>query len=74
MKSKNVFGTLTIALTLAYWAVTGAARISAAWDRGLGRTGNIWWLKIERAGFVLASAISGERFSSSPGLLRFGEF
>jgi hypothetical protein len=63
----------TIGLTLAYWIVTGIGRISAAWDRGVGRTGNVWWLKIERTGFILASALSGEKFSVSPALLRFGK-
>jgi len=64
----------TIALTLAYWVVTGIGRVSAAWDRGLGRSGNIWWMKIERTGFILASALSGEKFSVSPALLRFGMY
>jgi hypothetical protein len=62
----------TIALTLAYWVVTSIGRVSAAWDRGLGRSGNVWWMKIERTGFILASALSGEKFSVSPALLRFG--
>ncbi|KAG8755453.1 hypothetical protein FRC14_004035 [Serendipita sp. 396] len=61
----------TIALVLSYWIVIGIGRISAAWDRGLGRSGNPWWLKVERTGFVLASALSGEKFSVSPALLRF---
>ncbi|KAG8823429.1 hypothetical protein FRC17_009336 [Serendipita sp. 399] len=61
----------TIMLALSYWLVIGVARISAAWDRGLGRSGNPWWLKVERTGFVLASALSGEKFSVSPALLRF---
>jgi hypothetical protein len=62
----------TIGLTLAYWTVTGIGRISAAWDRGLGRSGNILWMKVERTGFILASALSGEKFSVYPALLRFG--
>lgn len=63
----------TIALTVAYWIITSVGRISAAWDRGLGRSGNMWWMKIERTGFILASALSGEKFSVSPALLRFGK-
>ncbi|PVF96351.1 hypothetical protein CPB86DRAFT_762385 [Serendipita vermifera] len=62
---------VTIGLTLAYWTVTGIGRISAAWDRGLGRSGNILWMKVERTGFILASALSGEKFSVYPALLRF---
>lgn len=61
----------TLGLTLAFWLVTSIGRVSAAWDRGLGRTGHPWWLKLERTGFVLASALSGEKFSVSPALLRF---
>ena len=64
----------TIGLTAGYWVVTGIARISAAWNRGLGRSGNAIWVSIERLGFVLTSAISGENFASSPALLRFCEF
>ena len=63
----------TLGLTLGFLLVTSTSRVSAAWDRGLGRTGHPWWMKIERAGFVLASALSGEKFSVSPALLRFGE-
>jgi hypothetical protein len=64
----------TIALTMAYWAITGLGHISAAWDRGLGRSGNKLWMKIQRMGFVIASALSGEKFSVSPALLRYGKF
>ncbi len=64
----------TIVLTVVFWVTTGIGRISAAWDRGLGRSGNMWWMKIERTGFILASALSGEKFSVSPALLRFGTF
>lgn len=64
----------TIGLTVAYWAVTGLGRISAAWDRGLRRSGNKLWTKIQRMGFVITSALSGEKFSVSPALLRYGKF
>lgn len=64
----------TIGLTAGYWVVTGIARVSAAWNRGLGRSGNVMWSSIERLGFVLASALSGEKFASSPALLRFCRF
>jgi hypothetical protein len=63
----------TIGLTAAYWIITGLGRISAAWDRGLGRSGNKLWMKIQRTGFVIASALSGEKFSVSPALLRYGK-
>jgi len=63
----------TIGLTAAYWTITGLGRISAAWDRGLGRSGNKLWMKIQRTGFVIASALSGEKFSVSPALLRYGK-
>lgn len=62
----------TIGLTVAYWAITGLGRISAAWDRGLGRSPNKQWMRIQRTGFVIASALSGEKFSVSPALLRYG--
>jgi len=70
----NILFWATIGLTAGYWVVTGIARISAAWNRGHGRSGNAVWFSIERLGFVLASAISGEKFASSPALLRFCGF
>lgn len=61
----------TVALAAAYWVVVGLARISAAWSRGATRSGKGIWSKAQSAGYVLASAISGERFASSPALMRF---
>lgn len=62
---------MSVALTIAYWLVIGAARIGAAWDRG-GSGRREGWMRIKWAGTVLSSAISGERLSASPALLRFG--
>jgi hypothetical protein len=61
----------SIALAIAYWAVVGLARIVGAWDRGQSRVGQGLWSRIEGSGYVVASAISGERFASSPSLMRF---
>lgn len=65
---------VSVALCLAYWLVTGLARIVAAWGRGGSGTGRNWWSRLQGAGYILASAISGERFSSTPALLRFSEY
>ncbi|KAF7317470.1 Membrane protein [Mycena kentingensis (nom. inval.)] len=59
----------TVALAIAYWVVIGTARIVSAWGRGILRERSVW-AKAQSAGFILASAISGERFSN-PALLRF---
>jgi hypothetical protein len=64
----------TVALALAYWVVIGVARVASAWNRGAVRPVPGWWSKMERAGFILVSAISGERLSSSRALLRFSTF
>ncbi|KAL0950094.1 hypothetical protein HGRIS_010095 [Hohenbuehelia grisea] len=61
----------TVAMTIAYWAVVGIARIVAAWGRGTSRTSRGLWARAQSAGFILASAISGERLATSPALLRF---
>jgi hypothetical protein len=61
----------SVALAIAYWVVVGIARLISAWDRGTGRTGSGLWSKAEGAGYILASALSGERFASSPALMRF---
>lgn len=62
-----------VALAIAYWTVVGIARVVSAWDRGTTRTGSGWWSKVEGAGYIFASALSGERFASSPALMRFCE-
>ncbi|OAX43236.1 hypothetical protein K503DRAFT_681582 [Rhizopogon vinicolor AM-OR11-026] len=61
----------TIGLAAAYWLIVGIARIISAWGRGFSRPGPGIWQRFESAGFILASAISGERFSTSPALMRF---
>lgn len=59
----------TVALALAYYVMVGVARIASAWGRGISRRGV--WARAQSAGFILASAISGERFATSPALMRF---
>ncbi|KAF8343734.1 hypothetical protein F5887DRAFT_1272420 [Amanita rubescens] len=59
----------TIALTTGYWVVIGVARIISAWGRGTTEKGP--WARARSAGFILASAISGERLAASPALMRF---
>ncbi|KAG1868176.1 hypothetical protein C8R48DRAFT_771875 [Suillus tomentosus] len=61
----------TIALAATYWLIVGFARIVSAWSRGFSRPGPGIWHRFESTGFILASAISGERFSTSPALMRF---
>lgn len=61
----------TVGLAIGYWAVVGIARLVAAWGRGSSRSGSGVLAKLESAGFILASALSGERFASSPALMRF---
>lgn len=63
----------TVGLSISYWLVVGVARIAAAWKRGAGSTVTPAkvWSRFQRAGFVVASAISGERLATSPALLRF---
>ena len=61
----------TVGLAIAYWVVVGIARIVAAWGRGTPMSGSGILGKIESAGFVLASAMSGEKFATSPALMRF---
>ncbi|KAG8902349.1 hypothetical protein FRB99_004563 [Tulasnella sp. 403] len=60
----------SVGLTAAYWIVIGIARIAAAWDRG-GSGRREGWMRVKWAGTVLSSAISGDRLSASPALLRF---
>ncbi|EMD40517.1 hypothetical protein CERSUDRAFT_80183 [Gelatoporia subvermispora B] len=61
----------TISLAIAYWLLIGLARLASAWGRGSTRTGTGLWARVESAGFILASAISGERLATSPALMRF---
>ncbi|KAK0190459.1 hypothetical protein F5146DRAFT_1044297 [Armillaria mellea] len=61
----------SVALAIAYWVVVGIARIVSAWNRGISRPGKGLWERVQSAGFILASAMSGERFATSPALLRF---
>ncbi len=61
----------TVGLAIGYWAIVGIARLVAAWGRGSSMGGSGILARIEGAGFILASALSGERFASSPALMRF---
>ncbi|KAJ7055094.1 hypothetical protein C8F01DRAFT_1030621 [Mycena amicta] len=61
----------TVGLAILYWVVIGTARIVSAWGRGITRPGRSLWARGQSAGFILASAISGERFATSPPLMRF---
>ena len=61
----------TVALAIAYWLLVGLARLASAWGRGSTRNGRGVWARVESAGFILASAISGERLATSPALMRF---
>ncbi|KAF8524760.1 hypothetical protein JB92DRAFT_3109283 [Gautieria morchelliformis] len=63
---------VSVALTAAYWLLVAAARLAAASKRGRQRVHANLWSRVQGLGFVAASAISGERFASSPALLRFG--
>ncbi|TFK43868.1 hypothetical protein BDQ12DRAFT_675694 [Crucibulum laeve] len=67
-RAKIIFWS-TIGLALAYWFVIGVARIVSAWGRGISRRGV--WARAQSAGFILASAVSGERLGTSPALMRF---
>jgi hypothetical protein len=60
----------TVGLATFYWLIIGIARIVSAWGRGFSRPGPGIWQRFESAGFILASAISGERFAT-PALMRF---
>jgi hypothetical protein len=61
----------TVSLAILYWLVIGLARIVSAWGRGITRPGRSLWARAQSAGFIVASAISGERFATSPALMRF---
>ncbi|THH30329.1 hypothetical protein EUX98_g3861 [Antrodiella citrinella] len=58
------------ALAIGYWLVVGLARLVSAWGRGTSGGAGIW-AKVERVGFVVASALSGEKLATSPSLMRF---
>ncbi|TFY57223.1 hypothetical protein EVJ58_g7159 [Rhodofomes roseus] len=62
---------VTVALAIGYWVVVGIARLVSAWGRGSTRMGTGLWARVESAGFILASAISGERLANSPALMRY---
>ncbi|KAI5123407.1 hypothetical protein M0805_006113 [Coniferiporia weirii] len=62
---------VSVATAMAYWVVIGLARVVAAWGRGGTGSSRGVWPHLEGAGYILASAISGERFSTTPALLRF---
>jgi len=64
----------TVALAGAYWFLVGIARIVSAWGRGVTRTDKGLWGRFQSGGFILASAISGERLAASPALIRFCQF
>ncbi|KAK1224510.1 hypothetical protein PQX77_012589 [Marasmius sp. AFHP31] len=61
----------SVALAIAYWLEVGIARIISAWNRGITRPDKGLWERAQSAGYILASAISGERFAVTPALLRF---
>lgn len=69
--SAHIIFWATVALAIAYFLIVGIARITAAWGRGLSRPGPGIWHRVQSAGFILASAISGERLATSPALIRF---
>ncbi|KZT05573.1 uncharacterized protein LAESUDRAFT_813388 [Laetiporus sulphureus 93-53] len=62
---------VTVSLAIGYWLVVGIARLASAWGRGSTRNGKGVWSRVESAGYILASAISGERLATSPALMRF---
>lgn len=63
----------SVALAAAYWIVVGIARVVSAWGRGVNRSARGVWGRLQSGGFILASAISGERLAASPALMRFCE-
>ena len=67
----NIIFWVTVALAIGYWLVVGIARLVSAWGRGSTRMGTGLWARVESAGFILASAISGERLANSPALMRY---
>ncbi|KIJ56499.1 hypothetical protein M422DRAFT_238126 [Sphaerobolus stellatus SS14] len=63
---------VSVGLAIAYWLVVGAGRLAAAAKRGRQRVHDTLYSRVQAVGFAFASAISGERFASSPALMRFG--
>ncbi|KAF8166980.1 hypothetical protein BJ912DRAFT_1034832 [Pholiota molesta] len=61
----------TVAMAAAYWVIGGIARVASAWNRGTTRAGKGAWARASSAGYILASAISGERLATAPALMRF---
>ncbi|KAF9478679.1 hypothetical protein BDN70DRAFT_895553 [Pholiota conissans] len=61
----------TVALAAAYWVVGGIARVASAWNRGTTKAVKGAWARASSAGYILASAISGERLATAPALMRF---
>ncbi|KAI6024474.1 hypothetical protein EDC04DRAFT_249060 [Pisolithus marmoratus] len=61
----------TIGLAVAYWIIVCIARLVSAWKRGASRPHSGIWARVESAGLILVSAISGEQLATSPSLLRF---
>jgi hypothetical protein len=62
----------SVGLAIAYWLIVGIARIISAFGRGVNRGPGLW-SKVKVGGYILASAISGERLATSPALMRFCE-
>lgn len=62
---------VSVSLTIAYWILVGSSRIFTARGRGRTKSGQGLWTRLESAGFVLASAISGEHLAVTPALIRF---
>ena len=62
---------VTVSITIAFWIVVGLGRIASAWNRGQSADHQKFWSHFRRVGFVVASAISGEKFTAEPALLRF---
>ena len=63
----------TISLAIGYWVVVSFMRIASARKPAISRSEPGIWSHVHNAGYILASAMSGERFATSPALLRFCE-
>lgn len=61
----------TVGLAIGYWVVVGVARLVAAWNRGINQPGKGLWGRARSAGYIVASALSGERLAVSPSLMRY---
>lgn len=69
----NIILWSTISLAIGYWVLVGLARIAFARKPAMSRSGPRIWSRVHNAGYILALAMSGQRFASSPALLRFCE-